>query len=332
MFFDRLVIFVLLVLSVFATGRAQAETLPDRRALIVGNSDYGNLESLANPVNDARAVAEVLTELGFDVTTILNASRKEMLRGVRRFSTTLDENTVSLFYYAGHGIQLKGQNYLIPVDAALTENWQLQEAAVKLNSVVEAFADSASPLRIFMLDACRDNPLRDHSAAGRSLKSAQGLAVTDASYGTIISYATEPDRVALDGEGTNSPYTEALVKNLVVPGRTISEMLNAVGNEVLQQTSFRQTPWQSSSPIPEFCFAGCESRPVVDIPQSSPLTDAGSSAEPASQTSWVRQHRTWLGIGAGVLLIGALLSGGSSSGGSGDDGEGRPVTVQIPLP
>ena len=229
----------------------------DRHALVIGVGDYNHLPSLDNPVNDATAIASTLRELGFNVTLLTDVSRTEMLGGLAQFTSTLNKDSISLFYYAGHGIQHDGKNFLLPADADITESWELQDAAMSLDTAVEALKSTGSALRMFMLDACRDNPLKNNGSVSRTIGSSRGLAKIDATYGTIISYATEPGEVAYDGEDKHSPYTEALLRYLPTPNQSIPNILNTVGRYVLELTNFTQTPWWSSSPIPDFCFEGC---------------------------------------------------------------------------
>ena len=255
---------ILLTVSLLFVSVTYSADLAQRHALVIGNGNYQHLLKLDNPVNDATAISRTLSELGFAVTTLTDVSRDQMLQGISLFRDSLDRESVALLYYAGHGIQHENKNYLIPVDANLTENQQLQSLAVGLDTAVNALKTSGAPLRIFMLDACRDNPLQGTRSATRTAQRTRGLASIDANYGTIFSYATDPGKVAYDGQTEHSPYTEALLKHLPVAEQSISDMLNAVGNEVLRSTGYTQTPWQSSSPIPPFCFAGCNRDELPD--------------------------------------------------------------------
>ncbi len=238
----------------------------DKRALVIGNANYTVLPTLENTVNDANDIAGQLEKLGFEVDLLLDANLIDMQRGIAEFSNKLNSNTVSLVYYAGHGVQEQGINYLISATANIKQSWQLQSATITLDTILSALDDSLSPLKIVMLDACRDNPFKDDRQLSRSIRAKSGLAQFVSTSGTILSYATSPDRVAYDGEpgDMNSPYTTALLNHISTPGIKVGEMLNRVGKDVRQFTAGRQEPWQSSSPIEDFCFAGCLDEPTKD--------------------------------------------------------------------
>lgn len=231
----------------------------DRHALVIGNSNYQNLARLKNPGADAAAIAATLETLGFQTSLTQDADLKTMRRAVREFTAQLTQHSAALIFYAGHGVQSNGENFLLPVDADVGQNWQLEEESLTLRGILRALDTSRAPLRILMLDACRDNPLRSAASPTRSLQRRAGLAPVEASIGTLMSFATQPDNVALDGKGPHSPYTEALLRRLPTRNISIGDMLNLVGNDVVRTTQSRQQPWQSSSPIPAFCFSGCNS-------------------------------------------------------------------------
>lgn len=232
----------------------------DRFALVVGNSQYQQVEFLPNPANDARAVSRKLAKLGFNVTEYHNQTRAQMQSSLRQFSEQLNPGSVALFFYAGHGIQYKGRNYLIPVDADISKAYEIEYQAVDLNMVLSAINEKGPALSIAMLDACRDNPYeRQIQGTSRAVGfRGNGLAIIKNTRGTILSYATEPGNVATDGTGIHSPYTSAMLKYLDRPGLSIQDMLNQVGLEVMKLTHGLQKPWFSSSPVPKFCLAGCD--------------------------------------------------------------------------
>ncbi len=255
-----------LVVLLFLLPQSLIAAFADKRALVIGNANYSVLPTLENTVNDANDIAIQLEKLGFEVDLLLDASHLDMQRGVSAFSSKLDSDTISLVYYAGHGVQEQGVNYLIPATANIQQSWQLKSSTMSLDTILNALDDSLSPLKIVMLDACRDNPFKDDRRLSRSIRAKAGLAQFVSTSGTILSYATAPDRVAYDGDpgDMNSPYTTALLEHITTPGIKVGEMLNRVGKDVRQSTAGLQEPWQSSSPIDDFCFAGCLDEPGQD--------------------------------------------------------------------
>jgi hypothetical protein len=235
-----------------------------RIALIIGNSAYTHAPRLQNPANDAKLMAMTLTRLGFEVVTGLDKSQREMKQMIREFGRQLRSGrTVSLFYFAGHGVQAKGRNFLIPVDADIQTEADLEDAAVDLNYVLTTVGDAESGLNITILDACRNNPLK------RSFRSTQeGLAQVIAPTGTLIAYATAPNSVATDGEGENSPYTEELTRQMERPGILIETMFRRVAEQVSARTSGGQEPWYSANVKGDFYFAGRQ--PNVGSNKGSP--------------------------------------------------------------
>jgi outer membrane protein OmpA-like peptidoglycan-associated protein len=238
-----------------ALGLAIAASAEDRLALVIGNSSYEN-GVLPNPVNDARAVAESLRGVGFKVSTVLDADKPKMERGIRDFVVSLEDagaDAVAFVYYAGHGVQAGGENYLIPVGAHIERQVDLEIEAVSANWVLQRLEASHARLRFLVLDACRNNPLP------RSIfrSSGQGLAEMQAAAGTFIGYSTSPGIVALDGKGHNSPYAEALARQIDASGITAESMFRRVRNDVVKTTNGEQVPWDASSLIgADFCFHG----------------------------------------------------------------------------
>ena len=231
-------------------GFAQAE---ERLALVIGNSAYGSVEALDNPVRDARLIAETLEGLGFDVTLAADAKQIEMKRAIAQFGRKLrgaGEDATGLFYYAGHGVQSFGNNYLLPVDAALEDAADLDLVAIEAQSILRQMASARNRTNIVILDACRNNPFE---AVGDLNES--GLAEMKAPTGTFLAYATAPGDVALDGAGKNSPFTEALAQEILTPGRPVEQVFKEVRRAVLEQSGGRQTPWDTSSLISDFVFA-----------------------------------------------------------------------------
>ncbi|MBP2228629.1 putative caspase-like protein [Azospirillum agricola] len=230
---------------------------PERRvALVLGNSGYQHAPRLPNPVNDARAIADSLRSAGFELVgggARLDLDRAGTERAIRDFGGKLAGADVGLFYYAGHGLQMRGTNYLLPVSANLTKEADVRYELIDIEMVLDEMALAESRLNIVILDACRNNPF-----GGRGLRSVSpGLAQMQAPAGTIIAYATQPGAVAADGQGSNSPYTEALATALLKPGETVFDVFNDVGLAVKRTTGGVQQPWVSASPIEgRFYFLG----------------------------------------------------------------------------
>ncbi len=220
-----------------------------RVALVIGNSAYPTA-ALKNPVNDARAISAKFRSLGFDVITRENVKQKDMTRAITQFGEKLAKSgTVGIFYYAGHGMQVRGKNYLIPVDAQISSEASVRSEAVDVDSLLEQLATSA--LGIVILDACRNNPFerRFRGAAG-------GLAQMDAPKGILIAYATAPGKVASDGDGRNGLYTQEFLRMLDEPGLKVEDVFKRVRRRVADATADQQVPWESSSLTGDFYFTG----------------------------------------------------------------------------
>ncbi len=222
---------------------------PNRTALVIGNSDYAN-SPLKNPVNDARSMADSLKQLGFDVSVILNANQQQMESAIDDFGRKLMAgNHVALFYFAGHGVQVDGENYLIPTDAIINRQADVRYKAVNIGQVLGTMGEAEDNLNIVILDACRDNPLP------RSFRNAsRGLARVEGPKGTIIGFATSPGSVAADGEGDNGVYTKHLLSNMQHPGLSIEQVFKKVLQGVNEETDGLQIPWTESSFTGDFTF------------------------------------------------------------------------------
>jgi len=247
-------IILLLVLTFFPTNIDSQ--IPDtirlqkKTALVIGNGTY-LVSVLSNPENDARAMADMLKKLGFEVFEYENLSQNQMKRAIDEFGLRLLNNSVGLFYYAGHGVQFKGFNYLIPVDAQLKTEEDVEFDCVEANRVLAKMEASGSKVNIIILDACRNNPFErswTRSATGR------GLAFMDAPGGTLIAYSTAIGRTASDGSGSNSPYTSAILESIRISGITINQMFQNVARIVSQKSNNQQVPWISSSLTADFYF------------------------------------------------------------------------------
>jgi tetratricopeptide (TPR) repeat protein len=222
--------------------------LGKRVALVIGNSQYANIGRLDNPINDAKLISAALKEAGFELVgdgPQLDLDKAELERAVQDFGNRLQGADVALFYYAGHGVQVRGANYLVPVNANPTKETDVDFQMLDANLVLRQMEVAGTRLNLVMLDACRNNPF-----AGRGLRATGGgLAQMQAPEGTLISFATEPGTVAQDGSDGNSPYTKALAEIIRTPGLGIFDTFNQVGLKVKQRTGGAQRPWLSSSPI-----------------------------------------------------------------------------------
>lgn len=247
-----------------------------RLALVIGNAKYGQeMGRLPNPANDAALMAETLQKIGFQVTRLLDADQRQMKRAMSDFSAALNQagpDAVGFFFYAGHGIQVAGENYLIPVDAMITQEADVELEAVSAKRVLSQMELAGNRINIIVLDACRNNPM------ARSMRSAsRGLARMDAPRGSFIAYSTAPGEVAADGEGRNSPYTQALSKAMLQPGLAIEETFRNARVDVLQATQDKQVPWESSSLTGAFYFqpgqaASASAAVAPEIEEIEPVT------------------------------------------------------------
>jgi|WetSurMetagenome_2_1015567.scaffolds.fasta_scaffold00003_241 uncharacterized protein (TIGR02145 family) len=219
-------------------------------ALVIGNGNYP-VNILANPENDARAITEVLRKLGFVVYEYENLTQVQMKVAISDFGNRLKGNEVGLFYYAGHGIQANGFNYLIPIDADLKSEEAVDYYCIRADMVLASFETSETKVNVIIFDACRNNPFErswTRTATGK------GLAFMNAPKGTIIAYATAPGSTASDGYGKNGLYTSAILESIQIPNITIEEMFKRVRNIVTQKSNNEQTPWESTSLIGNFYF------------------------------------------------------------------------------
>ncbi len=257
---------------------AMASLAQPRFALVIGNGAYMTAP-LANPKNDAELMAKTLRQLGFEVTKQVDVDQKGMRRALLEFGRKLKAaEAVGVFYYAGHGVQLDGENYLIPVGAEINEAREIPVEAVNFGEVLKTFDASSRRIAIAILDACRNNPFAASSRDGT-----RGLASMNAPSGTLISYATAPGQVALDGDGANSPFAEALARSMQQVGLPVEDVFKRTRRQVLAKTAERQTPWESSSLVGDFYF-----RPKTGAqePSSPDLARAVDAARLAEIAEW----------------------------------------------
>ena len=252
----------LLSLCLYATP-ALSVPVEKRIALVIGNANYP-FSPLLNPVNDARAVATVLKQAGFEVQKYENISQTAMKRAILKFGAALTQGDIGLFYYAGHGVQVLGRNYLVPIDANIQYESDIEVEAVDLAAVLSKMQGAKNRLNIVILDACRNNPFTSNS---RTLN--KGLAFTAAPSGTLIAYSTAPGGIADDGNGKNGIYTHYLTQHILEPDTQIEDVFKRVRIDVKRKTGGRQIPWESSSLEGDFYFLP-KNRFSVDIVPPSP--------------------------------------------------------------
>ncbi|WLB57101.1 caspase family protein [Bradyrhizobium japonicum] len=270
----------------FACGPASAQVAPvqpaptalqgpeQRVALVIGNSNYKNAPQLQNPDNDAESMAQFLNSAGFEVVAATDLTQNDMLRVVQDFSAKVSArgpNTVAIVYYAGHGVQLAGENYLVPVDAKVSNPTELVSNSVRLVDVMSTLETIPSRMRIVILDACRNNPFPDVNDAGR------GLAIVDAPNGSIVGYSTAPGAEAQDGTNGHSPYTQAFLNAAREPNVPIEQLFKRVRLEVNQTTSGAQIPWESSSLTSDFTFFGDTAVAANRAPVNAPVVQMASN-------------------------------------------------------
>ncbi|WP_027720464.1 caspase family protein [Maridesulfovibrio zosterae] len=219
-------------------------------ALLIGNSAYKN-GPLRNPVNDVSAMNTSLKKAGFDIIMIKNADRNQMGRAIDEFGSKLKNYDVGLFYFSGHGLQVNGRNYLVPLFMKIQGQADVEYEAIDAGKVLAKMEDAGNRMNIVILDACRNNPFK------RSFRSARnGLAQMDAPTGSFIAFATAPGDVALDGKGHNSPYVANMLRNMFVKNITIEQFFKRVRRGVMKDTNKKQVPWESSSLVGDFYFGG----------------------------------------------------------------------------
>jgi uncharacterized caspase-like protein len=267
-------------------AHAQSTDKPEQRlALLIGNASY-RLDPLQNPVNDVRLVAQSLRAVGFEVMVLENANLEVTLKTVNEFSKKLEQNKgVGVFYYAGHGVQLDGENYLVPIDGSMEREEEVRARSLSAQEVLQKMRRARNRLNLIFLDACRNDPfIKSSRSAG------QGLARMDASLGMLISYATAPGSVAEDGKGVNSTFSKHLAATLREPGLRIEDVLKRVRTAVRAETKGRQITWDNSAIEGDFYFLppGTQAGAVPSlIPTPAPVVAA--LTPPAAASSATRQ-------------------------------------------
>jgi formylglycine-generating enzyme required for sulfatase activity len=258
-----------------------------RVALVIGNAAYQYTAPLKNPVNDAQDIARVLTALQFQVILKTDATLDTMADAIFAFGERLKGGGVGLLYYSGHGMQVKGENYLIPIDANITREDDIKRKTISARDILDTMDEAKSRLNLVFLDACRNNPFP------RSMRAvSRGLAGMNAPIGTLLVFATNPDNVAADGTGRNGVYTKHLLQYMTQPGLEVGMMLRKIRTAVKEETGGQQVPWENGSIEGEFYFNSPGGVPPVIPPASSPPTPSPSSGTQIAVGSYSQQPQT----------------------------------------
>ncbi|WP_417701396.1 caspase family protein [Pseudophaeobacter sp.] len=310
-------LFAVFAFSAGVTWAQETEREP-RLALVVGNALYGQVAPLDNPVNDANLIANTLKDLGFTVTLATDLRQVEMKRAIAQFGRDLraaGSEATGLFYYAGHGVQSFGNNYLLPVDVALADAADLDLMAVEAQSVLRQMGSARNRTNLVILDACRNNPFENVADLDES-----GLAEMKAPTGTFLAYATAPGSVALDGQRGNSPFTQALAHEIVVPGQPVEQAFKAVRRTVLAHSGGQQTPWDTSSLVSDFVFVDSPAAPVLSPAETEELQlwqSVRATRDPVQLMLFLRGYPEGAFTNEARALLSAVmeeeLGGGSSA-------------------
>jgi formylglycine-generating enzyme required for sulfatase activity/uncharacterized caspase-like protein len=282
-----------LICAFLLSGFASAAHADRRVALVVGNSAYSSAAALRNPSNDARDMAEALKKLGFEVVLGIDLDQDRFATTIETFARTLDSADVALFFYAGHGLQINDKNYLVSINAELTNEFLITSETIQLDAIIRLM-ESKTPINIVLLDACRNNPLTENlkrslEVMRRTATLGRGLArVEPSGRDTLVAFAAAPGQEAADGMGRNSPFTAALLQHMPKPGVEISVMLKEVAADVREATRGVQRPQQISDMSRQFYFA----RPSVVTTKTEPAAKAAPSAPSPSRTAQGVEDRT----------------------------------------
>ncbi|MGD1925757.1 MAG: SUMF1/EgtB/PvdO family nonheme iron enzyme [Paracoccaceae bacterium] len=314
-----------LALAIAMHSLPNASVAEQRLALVIGNGAYA-FSPLPNPVNDADSMTQALEQTGFDVTQATDVGLRAFKTAVSNFAQRVRNagpEAVALFYFAGHGVQINGRNLLLPVDAEFSTATDLQYSSVEAQWVLDLIGESRAQMSVIILDACRNNPFVSSS---RSLQS--GLARMDAPRGSILAYSTAPGEIALDGNGRNSPYSEALAQQILTPGLKIEEMFKNVRRQVLSTTGEKQVPWESSSLIGDFYFAGAGAGVAASASAGTGSVVAARPLVTAPRTTSVAPGNSFRDCPDCPEMI-SIPAGSFQMGGEGDErGNGRvPVSL-----
>jgi len=266
----------LFVIYLLLSLNGTAQSYQKRLALVVGNGEYQHGGKLPNPVNDVRAMAISLRSLGFEVMKFENVTQTQLKQAINSFGLKLKDFEVGLFYYAGHGIQNKGRNYMIPVEADLLAEEQVEFDCVAADRVLAFMEAASTKVNMIIMDACRNNPFErswHRSGAGN------GLAVMDAPTGTLIAYATAPGKVASDGASSNGLYTSSLLKYMNDPALNIEQVFKKVRTEVTEKSLGAQVPWETTSLTGDDFFLNTKKISSTNQTQANKPAGNGNSGE-----------------------------------------------------
>ena len=302
-----------LLLCTFDTVGAQQR----RTALVIGNAHY-EIAPLRNPVNDATDVAAMLQRLGFEVILLRDAKLRAIEEAIETFSQKLRRSNVGLFYFAGHGVQVAGENFLVPLGARISREQDVRFEAVHVGRVLGGMEDAGNDVNIVVLDACRDNPFARSFRSGAQ----RGLAISQAVRGSLIAYATAPGKTAADGASRNGIYTQHLLQHIATPGLKVEDVFKKVRLGVEDSTQGQQTPWETTSLRGDFYFAstGPGSFPTTastpgptTVPQLPPSSSAGvpPASTPAGSTTQPARPLTAAPAPGGQPQLGPQVAVGS---------------------
>ena len=257
-----------------------------RVALVLGNGDYTHADPLKNAVNDASDMADRLRGMGFDVYEGLNLSRADALRLVQEFALALDFDDTALFFYAGHGMQLGSDNYIMPVDARPGTEAELTQNSIRVQTILSSM-ENAARTRLVILDACRNNPFVRASGT-RAVAPNRGFIRMEAGVGSFIAFSTEPGNVAADGTGRNSPFTAALLRHIETPGADIHAVMRAVRSDVIAASNETQVPWENSALSDQVFLTAApapQASPAPSVALVAPQADTPRAALPGTTTA-----------------------------------------------
>jgi uncharacterized caspase-like protein len=275
----RLATLWFLSIALFSSLSILSSQAAGRTALVIGNSDYRYSQPLANPVNDASDVADMLEGLGFNVIRLFNGDFGRIREAIRTFNAAVSDSEIGIVYYAGHGMELGGENWLIPIDAELKTDRDLPHETVNLKTMLESVS-RASQLGLIILDSCRDNPFVAKMARTTMTRSVErGLARVEPTKNVLVAYAAKDGTIAADGSGRNSPYTSALLKYMPTSGLEVSFIFRKVRDDVLTATERRQQPFVYGSLSRKAIYL----RGVDSRPPSSPSGSTDTSTQPTAR-------------------------------------------------
>ncbi|MBY5409661.1 peptidase [Rhizobium leguminosarum] len=277
-----LLIVAAMLLPIGTAFAAITEESGRRVALVIGNSVYKTLPSLPNPANDVEEVATTLRAAGFDVTIGVNVDRIGLEDTVRRFLRSTSNAEAGLIYYSGHGIQVGGQNFLVPIDATLETPYDVETQTMPLDLILNHLKQN-SRVQLIFLDACRNNPFNAQkfwmAEKLEPVGSTRGLARIDSDLGSLIAFSTEPGQVALDGTGALSPYSESFIKRASEPNKEIRQVLTDVRRDVIAMTNGKQVPWENSSLMDSFYFIPAPPPPSVESMQQVSVPEGAATTK-----------------------------------------------------